>query len=131
MTPDALSKLRKRLPDCELLLYADVASGTVLVSDTRLVHPQENLDTICACARAFLNAPRLSSHDLAGEVVFRTPTSTRVFMRALADDKEALACVFGPGVDLKSVLEAMRTALADAAPEFGQNVIAFKGARAQ
>jgi hypothetical protein len=61
------------------------------------VHPQENLDTICICARAFLNAPRLSSHDLTNEAVFRTPTAMRVFVRAFSDPCEALACICGPG----------------------------------
>ncbi|MFW5641567.1 MAG: hypothetical protein ACOCY0_02260 [Roseicyclus sp.] len=128
MTPDTLAQLRTRLADCELVLYADIASRTVLASDARLNHPQENLDTICACARAFLNAPRLASHEVTAEAVFRTPTSTRVFMRALADPSEALACVCGPAADLASVLETMRDALAEAAPDFGGNVIAFREA---
>lgn len=131
MTPEILSQLRKRIPDCELVLYADIASGTVLASDARLVHPQENLDTICTCARAFLNAPRLSSHDLTAEAVFRTPTATRVFMRAFADPCEALACVCGPRSDVSGVLEAMRTALSEAAPEFGPNVVEFREAVAK
>lgn len=131
MTPDTLSQLRKRLPDCELILYADIASGTVLASDARLVHPQENLDTICACAKAFLNAPRLASHEVTDEAVFRTPTSVRVFMRALADPHEALACVCGPDADLDAVLAAFREALGDAAPELADNVIAFREAMAQ
>jgi hypothetical protein len=131
MTPDTLAQLRKRLPDCELVLYADIASGTVLASDARLVHPQENLDVICGCARAFLNAPRLASHDLTAEALFRTPTSTRIFLRSLADPHEALACVCGPRADLKTVLETLRSALAEAAPEFGENVVEFKEAMAQ
>jgi hypothetical protein len=131
MTPDTLAQLRRRIADCELVLYADIASKTVLVSDARLNHPQENLDTICACARAFLNAPRLASHEMTAEAVFRTPTSTRIFMRALHDPREALACVCGPGVELAAVLETMRDALADAAPDFGENVIAFREAMAK
>jgi len=131
MTPDTLAQLRNRLADCELVLYADIASRTVLASDARLNHPQENLDTICACARAFLNAPRLASHEMTCEAVFRTPTSTRVFMRAMTDPHEALACVCGPDVALASVLEIMREALAEAAPQFGENVIAFKEALAK
>ena len=132
MTPEILRQLRKRLPDCELVLYADVASGTVLASDARLVHPQENLDTICICARAFLNAPRLASHDLTNEAVFRTPTATRVFVRAFADPCEAVACVCGPGSDVAEVLEAVRAALAEAAPDdLERNVVEFREAVAK
>lgn len=132
MTPEILSRLRNRLPDCELVLYADIASGTVLASDTRLVHPQENLDTICACARAFLNAPRLASHDLTNEAVFQTPTAKRVFLRAYSDPCEALACVCGPESDLSEILEMMRSALAEAAPEaFDVNVVEFREAVAK
>jgi hypothetical protein len=132
MTPEILRHLRKRLPDCELVLYADIASGTVLASDARLVHPQENLDTICACARAFLNAPRLSSHDLTNEAVFQTPTAKRVFLRAFADPCEALACVCGPDSDLREVLNAMRAALEEAAPQTrAPNVVDFREAVAK
>jgi hypothetical protein len=131
MTPDTLAQLRTRLADCELVLYADIASRTVLASDARLNHPQENLDKICACARAFLDAPRLASQEVTSEAVFRTPTSTRVFMRARVDPREALACVCGPHVDLAAVLGTMREALAEAAPDFGGNVIAFKEAVAK
>lgn len=132
MTPDILRRLRKRLPDCELVLYADIASGTVLASDARLVHPQENLDTICTCARAFLNAPRLASHDLTNEAVFQTPTAKRVFLRAFADPCEALACICGPESDLAEVLAAMRAALAEATPpDYGQNVVDFREAVAK
>lgn len=132
MTPEILRHLRKRLPDCELVLYADIASGTVLASDARLAHPQENLDTICACARAFLNAPRLASHDLTNEAVFQTPTAKRVFLRAFADPCEALACICGPESDLAEVLDAMRAALSEAAPEdFGENILDFREAVAK
>ena len=130
MTPDTLAQLRDRLPDCELVLYADIASKTVLASDARLVHPQENLDTICACAKAFLNAPRLDSHEVTDEVVFRTPTSIRVFMRAVADPHEALACVCGPEADLDAVLTTFREALGDAAPDMGDIASASREAMA-
>ncbi|MCU4652780.1 hypothetical protein N8I71_08045 [Roseibacterium sp. SDUM158016] len=128
MTPGTLAQMRKRLPDCELVLYADIVSGTVLASDSRLVYPQENLDTLCVCARGFLTAPRLASHDTTGEAVFRTPTATRVFMRAYGDPCEALVCVCGPKTDLAAVLDAMREALAEAAPDNGSNVVAFREA---
>ncbi len=129
MTPEMLRHLRRRLADCELILYADIASGTVLASDSRLVYPQENLDTICSCARAFLSAPRLASHDLTDEAVFQTPTATRIFMRARADGNEALAAVCGPRTDLAHVLQEMRGALAEAAPEDDiSNVITFREA---
>lgn len=126
MTPDTLRQLRKRLADCELVLYADIASVTVLASDSRLIYPQENLDTICTCARAFLSAPRLASHDTTGEAVFQTPTATRIFMRAYADPNEALACVCGPRTDLAHVLEEMRGALSETVPEMGPNVVDFR-----
>jgi hypothetical protein len=128
MTPETLRQLRKRLADCELILYADVVSGTVLAADSRLVYPQENLDAICASARTFLSAPRLASHDLTGEAVFQTPTATRVFLRAYSDPNEALACICGPRTDLGHVLEELRGALAEAAPDFGRNVVSFKEA---
>ncbi|MDG4647764.1 hypothetical protein P6F26_04865 [Roseibacterium sp. SDUM158017] len=126
MTPETLRHLRKRLADCELILYADITSGTVLASDSRLIYPQENLDTICTCAKAFLSAPRLASHDLTNEAVFQTPTATRVFMRAHSDDNEALAAVCGPKTDLAHVMHEMRGALAEAAPDLSTNVIDFR-----
>jgi hypothetical protein len=131
MTPDTLGHLRRRLADCELILYADISSGTVLASDSRLIYPQENLDTICACAKAFLSAPRLASHDLTDEAVFQTPTATRIFLRAHSDENEALAAVCGPRTDLAHVLREMRGALAEAAPDLSSNVIAFKEALAK
>jgi hypothetical protein len=131
MTPDTLRHLRRRLADCELVLYADISSGTVLAADSRLVYPQENLDTISDCARAFLSAPRLASHDLTSEAVFQTPTATRVFMRARADENEALVAVCGPRTDLAHVLQEMSAALDAAAGRSAAgaaNVIAFREA---
>lgn len=126
MTPVTLRQLRKRLADCDLLIYADIASNTVLAHDSRLSHPQEQLDSICAVARAFLSAPRLASHDLTSESVLQTPTTTRVFLRAHADPNEALICVCGPKVDVEQVMREMNAALLEAAPELSSNVVTLR-----
>jgi hypothetical protein len=132
MTPEILRNLRKRLPDCELVLYADIASGTVLASEARLVHPQENLDTICICARAFLNAPRLSSHDLTNEAVFRTPTAMRSSCAPSPIPARRWPASAGPDCDLDEVLNAMRAALSEAAPDaFDETIVTFREAVAK
>lgn len=109
MTPAALSQFRAQLPDCELAVYADIGSGTVLSSDGALRYPQEYLDALCACA-AELFQP--GADDSASDhVMFMNATGSRLFFRSKEEPNEALCCICAPDVDLARLMNVSRAAL--------------------
>lgn len=114
MTPKALSEYRAKLPDCELAVYADIGSGTVLGSDSTLRYPQEYLDALCACA-AELFAQTTSDEPQSDHVLFFSATGSRAFFRSMSDPNEALCCICAPGVDLARLMAESRAAMGAAA----------------
>jgi hypothetical protein len=104
MTPSALAELRARLPACELAVYADYGSGTVLGADGAFQYPQEYLDALCQCAaRLFGEADLELDH-----ATFLSPTGGRVFMRASDSSTEALCCICAPDAELSKLLNEIR-----------------------
>lgn len=115
MTPKALAEFRDQLPDCELVVYADIGSGTVLLRDGALRYPQEYLDALCSCAaQIFRGGPSYDGVAL-DPVLFFGPTGGRAFFQSSADPSAALCCIVGPDVDVASFLQAGRALMA--APE--------------
>ncbi len=109
MTPDALANLRTELPGCELALYADFESGTVLSSDGLLRYPQEYLDALCECA-----AQLFGQGDAELEhAIFQSSTGVRGFFRASNAPNEAFCCICEPGVDASKLLRDVPAALGD------------------
>ncbi|WP_371059463.1 hypothetical protein [Rhodosalinus sp. 5P4] len=114
MTADDLAQLRADLPECELAVFADVFSGTVLAADAALKHPQENLDALCAeAARLFSGAGAFEGAEPDTAVVL-TSVTCRAFFRDPAEPGEALCCLCAPGVPPERLLEAGRAAFAGA-----------------
>lgn len=111
MTPKALQQFRARLPDCELALYADIRSGTVLLKDGVLRYPQEYLDALCACAALLYRDSPEFDGAVADPILFFGPTGGRAFFRAPDDPSEALCCICGPGTDVSVLLEEGRALL--------------------
>ena len=109
MTPRALSEFRAKLPDCELAVYADIGSGTVLSADGALRYPQEYLDALCACA-AELFSEDASEQD-SDHVMFMSATGSRAWFRSANVPNEALCCICAPGVDLARLITASRGVL--------------------
>ncbi len=111
MTTDDLARLRADLPECELALFADIGSGTVLAVASALKHPQEDLDALCAeAARLFADSGAFAGAE-AECAVLLTATGCRAFFRDPAEPGEALCCLCAPGVAPERLLAAGRGAL--------------------
>lgn len=119
MTPQALKAFRLRVPDCELAVYADLGSGTVLGADGALRYPQEYVDALCASAAAlFAAAPEGAQPDgrtaSVDHVLVQGPAGCRGFFRRLDEPGEALCCICAPAVDTMRLIAEARVALAKA-----------------
>ncbi|MEM6609804.1 MAG: hypothetical protein AAF689_14645 [Pseudomonadota bacterium] len=115
MTPEALADFRAQLPQCELAVYADIRSGTVLLTDGALRYPQEYLDALSECAaQLFAEAPAFDDHVIDPVLIFG-PTGGRAFFCSSVDPSEALCCLFGTGADITKLLAAGRALVSPAA----------------
>ncbi|KAB2886447.1 MAG: hypothetical protein F9K34_02255 [Albidovulum sp.] len=115
MTPSALNAFRRKLTDCELAVYVDLESRTVLSSDGALHFPQEYLDALCACA-ADLLASGPKREGPVEHVLFLSPTGSRMFFRNLAEPNEALCCICAAEVAVGTLIDTARAALAGEDP---------------
>lgn len=111
MTPDALGKLRGRLSDCDVLIYADLHSRTVLSTDGAVRHPQEQLDALCHAAADLFAASEGTRSDGLPHIFFLSPTGGRAFFRNTKEPSEALCCIFGPDADVDTLFREIRAAL--------------------
>ncbi|MBF9035443.1 hypothetical protein HKCCE2091_14445 [Rhodobacterales bacterium HKCCE2091] len=114
MTPRALSEFRSRLPGCDLVVYADIASRTVLASDGALRYPQEYLDALCLSAAELLAPGSGLGGEPAAEVLFLTETGARAFFRAPDATGESLCCICAPEIDVTDLRREARAALGGA-----------------
>lgn len=115
MTPTALKAFRRKFPDCDLAVYVDLGSRTVLSWDGALHFRQEHLDVLCACAAdLFDSAPK--GDGPIEHVLFLSPTGSRTFFRNLADPNEALCCICAADIAVGSLINAARAALAGEDP---------------
>jgi hypothetical protein len=114
MSPETLSQLRARLPGCDLLIYADIGSRTVLASSGRLSMPQEVLDALTDCAAELLSLPPESGDGTVEQTLLLTPTGVRGFLRAPGEAAEALCWLGAPDADLRRITSDLAAALAAA-----------------
>ncbi len=111
MTPSALNAFRKKLADCDLAVYVDLGSRTVLSSDGALHYPQEFLDALGASAAdLFEAAPKVERP--VEHVLFLSPTGCRGFFRGPSDPNEALCCICSAEVSMEQLIDNARSALA-------------------
>ncbi|MEM9757164.1 MAG: hypothetical protein AAF914_14270 [Pseudomonadota bacterium] len=113
MTPHRLADFRTSVPACELAVYADIATRTVLLADGALRYPQEYLDALCECAAQLFEGGIDFDGDPIDPIVFFGPTGGRVFLRAPEEQGEALCCICGADADVTALLAAGRAALAN------------------
>jgi hypothetical protein len=111
MTPQELRTFRTDLPDCELALYADIGSRTVLGADSALRYPQEYLDALCGCAADLFGALPGIERDKVDHVVFMGQTGGRVFVRNPASPGEVLCCICAADAGATQLVSAARSAL--------------------
>ncbi|MEM7074047.1 MAG: hypothetical protein AAGA28_04495 [Pseudomonadota bacterium] len=111
MTPLALQKLRARVPGCELLVYTDLQSRTVLGSDGALRYPQEHLDALCLCAADLFDVTGHAPKGPFSHALFFGAGGGRGFFRNGADPGEALCCICALSVDVDQLVQVMNEAL--------------------
>ncbi|NKX44435.1 hypothetical protein [Roseicyclus persicicus] len=114
MTPDTLARLRRAVPACSLVVWADIDKGTVLAADGDLAYPQEHLDALGACAAQLLEVAAPGSGRQPDSALFAGPTGCRVFFRVPGAPAEAICCLGGPVADPPALLDRLRGALAAA-----------------
>ncbi|MEM9318840.1 MAG: hypothetical protein AAGA70_07505 [Pseudomonadota bacterium] len=112
MTSVDLADFRAQLPQCELAVYADIGSGTVLLTDGSLRYPQEYLDALCECAAQLFRGDPAFDGQATDPIMVFGPTGGRVFFRAPSDPTEALCCICGPETDVTMLITAARRMLA-------------------
>lgn len=111
MTPNDLREFRTGIPACELALYADIGSRTVLGTNSVLRYPQEYLDALCGCAAELFHAVPDDGHSPAEHVILFGPTGGRAFVRSPAEPNEVLCCICSTDVAADRLLSAARAAL--------------------
>ncbi len=111
MTPHQLREFRTGVPACELALYADIGSRTVLGADSALRYPQEYLDALCGCAADLFDAEPRDGTVPVDHVIFLSPTGGRAFVRNAAEPDEVLCCICAPDMAADRLIDAARAAL--------------------
>ncbi|MEJ6391885.1 hypothetical protein V8J82_01375 [Gymnodinialimonas sp. 2305UL16-5] len=123
-----LSRLRARLPACELAAYVDIGAGTVLASDGALTYPQEYLDVLRDCAALVFSVP--NDDGIFDHAMVQTPTGSRVFIRDPNAPDLVICCICAPWLVLSDLLSETRQILAEldaAALQGSQTVEAARG----
>lgn len=114
---DELDKLRATLPGCTLVAFGDLDAGIVLCASSETKKPQEELDALCAIASHALDggftvpvAQTLGGSKLTQAVSVRSG-EIRLFLRAHADDSDALFCTFADQTDVRDLVKSGRSSL--------------------
>ena len=107
MITDDLERLRTAIVGCELMMYADTSTNTILASDCAVRLGQEHLDALCEKARAvFAVAPEETILCLC------KATGRRLFLRSAPGEAEVLCGVFDLTADLGAALTLAQDMLA-------------------
>jgi hypothetical protein len=114
MTPHILASLRRAVPACTLVVWADIGKGTVLAADGNLAYPQEYLDALADCAALLLHIPGPGTEGGARSAVFVGPTGSRIFFGMPDAPSEALCCLCSPVADAGALLETIRSVMIEA-----------------
>ncbi|WP_461306823.1 hypothetical protein [Albidovulum sp.] len=114
MISDDLDALQARFPACGTLAYADVSTGTVLVTNSATPLERHGLNQIGAEAALLFRA---DGEPLLGMAPARlalvsTQDAIRIFLRSDSEPNDGLLCVGEPGLDLARFLPEARACLA-------------------
>ncbi len=102
-----LARFRSGQPNCSVALWIDIDAQIILAADSDLLHPQENLDAMCASAAQALSFPPLENGTPPHQVIFSNRSNARVVLRDPACPSQALVSVCSPEVDLKNLTDGM------------------------
>ena len=92
----------------DAVAYVDMATATVLASQSRIDEPQERFDRLCEAATALLDG----AEGEPDEAVRLASTEALVVCRSISDPEEALCLVCAPDADVSAVLTRARAAFA-------------------
>ncbi|ABD57064.1 hypothetical protein [Jannaschia sp. CCS1] len=115
MTSEALAEFRVQVPACQLALWSDIRSGTVLAVDGTLDHPQEYLDAFSSMAAQALSLPGPRS-DEAACTFAANATGLHLFVTGAAIPGVALTCVMALDADVDQIEDAAVSFLSSVDP---------------
>lgn len=107
MTNEELAQFRTHYQGCELILFADLSTLTILGSDSAIRLGQEHLDALCDTAHAIFSR----CTDVTRACICK-PGGRRLFLRAHPGAVEVIAGVFDHQVDLGHASQAAHEMLA-------------------
>lgn len=112
---DELDSLRQAVEGCQLVAYADIDAGLVLVSSSATRASREVLDSLCAEAAGVFaaadmgdEADGLTTADIGLSL---SGDSTRLFLRDVNEGSDAICIVCDPQTDVDLLLTRARTSL--------------------
>ena len=111
-----LNAIRRDVPACRMVAFADLSANLVLESSAEQRLPQERLDALCTRARS-LFGPHITgpAEALVAGPVARAVTSFAegllVIVRSAADPNEALICVCDRDADVSRLFSRASEAL--------------------
>ena len=114
---ETLDKLRHDIGRCDLAVFVDLSTGSVLSSATGMPIPQEELDALSVVAQETLtgqlpeSAEGVTGAAQAVQAVLMTSDAATVVQRASPDSAEALVCVCGADVGIENAMTHGRRAL--------------------
>ena len=119
-----MDEMVRTAPECELLGFGDLSSGTVLCGAAAAPVLQEDLDVLLAAAAEALDeeAPQAVLAALNGgaclplEGLLAADAGTQVVLRPAEASDEALFGLLRPGADPGALLPRLRAMLAEAEP---------------
>ncbi len=114
MAADILKSLTEAHTACRVAVYADLSVPLVLLSQTRVPAPREELNALCNEGGAVLSAVDAGEHDpdtSCDTAVVASDDGLAVFLRPVATPNEALCCLCDADLDLAAFLDEARDCL--------------------
>lgn len=113
MVVDELNSLRKAVPGCDVVAFADLSTQMVLVTSSDRSIPREEMDALSAEGSAVLGRSKDGPLGLGrpGSAVVATSTGLRIFLRASAEPSDALCCIAKSDLDVAAFLAQARPCL--------------------
>lgn len=105
VTTKVLASFRSQVPECNLALWSDIRSGTVLSVDAALDYPQEYLDAFSNMATQALSLPRRTDQD-GTCVIAANASGLQLFATGIAMPGVALTCLASLDADIANIQSA-------------------------
>lgn len=116
MSQEKLDELCEEQPDCQSVLFADIATGVALISDSGATHNRSFQSTLCAEAERMLGNQKRNALFCDGTAIqafVKKADEVRIFLRNPEAQSDALCCICAPSVDIDAFMRAAHKTLAE------------------